>query len=99
MRKQFRETRAGKNSETCLAIVIIPRRRLGYREVNRTLDELVDHSRLLTQEHPTSTTGVHNSVFMFAGNLLWRSALSFATRQAIQYFATQSAKLPREEQS
>jgi ElaB/YqjD/DUF883 family membrane-anchored ribosome-binding protein len=82
-----------------IGYTIIPRRRLGYREVNRTLDELVDYSRLLTQEHPTSTTGVRNSVLMFAGNLLWRSALSFATRQAVQYFATQSAKLPSEEQS
>jgi len=82
-----------------IGYAIIPRRRLRYRKVNRTLDELVDHSRLLTQAHPTSTIGVRNSVLMFAGNLLWRNALSFATRQAIQYFAAPAVKLPSEEQS
>lgn len=82
-----------------IGYAVIPRHRLGYREVNRTLEELAGHSRLLKESHPTSSTRLRNSVLMFAGNLLWRSALSYATRQASQRLATQSVKLLPEDQS
>ena len=82
-----------------IGYVIVPRRREGFHAVNRSLDELVDHSRLLAKSHPPSKSGVRSSMFMFAGNLLWRSVLSFATRKAIQHFAAPSVKLPSEHQS
>jgi hypothetical protein len=78
-----------------IGYAIVPRRRLGLRKVNRTL---ADHSRLLTKSHSPSTSGFRSAVLMFAGNLLWRSALSYATRQANQYFAAQSATSPSEDQ-
>ncbi|TVQ01764.1 MAG: hypothetical protein EA381_04590 [Planctomycetaceae bacterium] len=78
--------------------VIVPRRRLGVRKVNRTLDEVADHSRLLTQSQKTSVKGVRTAVLMFAGNLLWRGAMSYATRQANQYLAARSANSPPEDQ-
>ncbi len=81
-----------------IGYAIVPRRRVGLRKVNRTLAELADHSRLLTQSRSPSTSGVRSAVLMFAGNLLWRSALSYATRKANQYFAAQSVTSPSEDQ-
>lgn len=82
-----------------IGYVTVPRRRVSFREVNRSLDELVDHSRLQTKTNPRSTGSIHSSVLKLAGNLLWRSALSFATRKSVQYFAAHSVKLPSEEQA
>ena len=81
-----------------IGYAIVPRRRLGLRKVNRTMAELADHSRLLTKSHSPSTSGVRSAVLMFAGNLLWQSALLYATRKANQYFATHSVRSPPEDQ-
>jgi hypothetical protein len=77
--------------------LIVPRRRLGVRKVDRTLDEIADHSRSLTQSQTASTRGIRTAVLMFAGNLLLRSALSYATQQANQYLAARSVKSPPED--
>jgi hypothetical protein len=78
-----------------IGYVIVPRRRLGVGKVNKTLAE---HDRLLKKSHSPSTSGVRSAVLMFAGNLLWRSALSFATRKVSQHFAEQSVTPPPEDQ-
>ncbi len=78
-----------------IGYAIVPQRRVSFGKVNRTL---ADHSRLLTKSHASSTSSVRSAVLMFAGNLLWRSALSYATRKANQYFAGQSVTLPSEAQ-
>lgn len=82
-----------------IGYTIVPRRRLRVRKVNSTLDELADHSRLLTKSHSPSASGVGSAVFMLAGNLLWKSAVSYATRQATQYFAAPSVTSLPENQS
>lgn len=81
-----------------IGYVIVPRRRLGLRKVDRTLAELADHSRVLTKSHSPSTSGVRSAVLAFAGNLLLRGALSFAARKANQYFAAPSVTSLPEDQ-
>lgn len=81
-----------------IGYVIVPRRRLKVRKVNRTLNELTDHSRLMKKSDSPSTSGVGKAVLMFAAQLLWRSALSRATREANQYFAAKSGTtLPKDQ--
>lgn len=79
-----------------IGYVIVPRRRLGVGKVNQTLAE---HSRLLEKSHSPSKSGVRGAVLLFAGNLLWRTALSYASRTASQYFTSPSDTPPPEDQS
>ena len=46
----------------------------------------------------SSTSGAGGALLIFAGNLLWRSAVSYATRQAGQYFAAPPAATQPDDQ-
>lgn len=78
--------------------LIVPRRRLGIRKVHQTLDEMADHNRHMTRSNSPSKRGIRGAALMFAGNLLWRGALSYSLRQANQYFAARSGKSDSEDQ-
>jgi hypothetical protein len=80
-----------------IGYAIVPRRRLELQKVNQTLGELADQSRLLKTSQSPPTASLRTSVLMFAGNLLWRSALSYAARQATQYFSEKSVASTLEE--
>jgi hypothetical protein len=81
-----------------IGYVIVPRRRLGVSRVNRSLDQLTDHSRQETKSDSPSNSGIRGALLMFAGNLLARTAMSYATRQANQYFAAKSVTSPPDDQ-
>ncbi len=88
---------------TCMGIaftigyLIVPRRRLELHTANRKQADLVDHSPQLTKSYRSSAGGIGSAVKVFAGNLLWRSALSYAARQAKQYLELQFNPLPPED--
>jgi len=82
-----------------IGYVVVPRRRLELRTANRTLAELVDHSQKLTKSYRSSAGGVGGAIKVFVGNLLWRSALSYAGRQANQYLQSQFNRLPPEDEA
>lgn len=81
-----------------LGYVIVPWGRFGLEKVNKTLDEMADQNRQTSKSNTRSKSGVRSAIGVFAGNLLWRSASRYAARKANDYFASESATSPPEDQ-
>ncbi|MBL8855493.1 MAG: hypothetical protein JNK57_16115 [Planctomycetaceae bacterium] len=65
--------------------LIVPRRRVGPENARQFMAEWIEQRRALG--NPPSTLGVLGAVRAVAGNLLWRSAVSFVARRATQAVA------------
>lgn len=66
--------------------LIVPRRRVGPENA-RQMSEWIEQSRVLANPPSPSNRGVLGAIRAVAGNLLWRSALSFVARRATQAVA------------
>ena len=69
-----------------IGYVIVPRRRARPQNAQQLIAEWIEQSRGLA--NPPSTRGVLGAVRALAGNLLWRSVISFVARRATQAVAT-----------
>jgi hypothetical protein len=76
--------------------VIVPRRRVGLGNTQQLMAEWIEQSRQLTNPPSPSSLGVFGAVRTIAGNLLWRSALSFVARRATQAMAAAIASPAKE---
>lgn len=82
-----------------IGYVLVPRRRMRIGNADEVLAELLEQTRLLPKTRKPSSVGVFGALRAVAGNMLWRSALSYAVRQATQYFAKNSITSTPEEDS
>jgi hypothetical protein len=70
-----------------IGYVIVPRRRVGPEIAQQLIAEWIAQSRVVTNPPSLSTRGVLGAFRAIAGNLLWRSAISFVARRATQAVA------------
>jgi len=73
-----------------IGYMVVPRRRVELPRGDQSLAETAGPEAGLPNPSSSWTAGISKAVQTYAGNLLWRSALSLAGRQLNQYLAVRS---------